>query len=47
MRRHSTLGAAFCKTISTPGTYGDGRGGFGLTLRVKRTRNGQLSKVWA
>ena len=47
MRRPKTLTAAFCRTISRPGTYGDGRGGFGLTLRVKRTRNGRLSKVWA
>lgn len=47
MRRPKTLTAAFCKTISTPGTYGDGRGGFGLTLRVKQTRNDRLSKVWA
>ena len=47
MTRPKTLTAAFCRTISKPGTYGDGRGGFGLALRVKRTRNGRLSRAWA
>ena len=47
MRRPKTLTAAFCRTVSKPGTYGDGRGGHGLALRVNRTRNGRVSKRWA
>ena len=40
------LTATFAKNIARPGAYGDGRGGYGLTLRVRRTANGRLSKVW-
>ena len=47
MRRPRTLSAAFVRTINQPGRYGDGRGGFGLSLLVKPTLNGQLSKSWS
>lgn len=47
MERPRRLSAAFVKTINTPGQYGDGRGGFGLYLRVHGTATGQLSKSWA
>ena len=40
------LSATFVKQVNRPGVYGDGRGGYGLTLRVRRMTNGRLSKVW-
>lgn len=42
-----TLTAAFVRTISKPGRYGDGRGSFGLFLRVWPTANGRIGKNWA
>ena len=39
------LTATFCKTVKKPGAYGDGRGGYGLTLRVD-ARTVQLSRYW-
>ena len=45
-----TLSAAFVRTVTAPGRYGDGRGGFGLSLLVKQVKpmaNGRLSKTWA
>ena len=47
MKRPKTLSAAFVKTINQPGRYGDGRGGHGLSLLVKATSTGRLSKSWA
>ena len=47
MNRPRTLTAAFVRTVNTPGRYGDGRGGYGLSLLVKATRNGRLSKTWS
>lgn len=41
------LSAAFVQTITTPGRYGDGRGGFGLSLLVKPTRSGRVSRSWS
>ena len=41
------LTAAFVKTISKPGRYGDGRGSFGLFLRVWPMANGRTGKNWA
>ena len=47
MKRPKTLSAAFVKTVNRPGRYGDGRGGHGLSLLVKPTRTGRLSKTWS
>ncbi len=40
------LSATFVRTTNKPGSYGDGRGGYGLILRVKRTKNGRTAKQW-
>jgi len=40
------LSATFVKQVNRPGVYGDGRGGYGLTLGVRRMTNGRLSKIW-
>ena len=45
--RPRRLSAAFVNTVTPSGRYGDGRGGFGLSLLVKGTTNGLLSKSWA
>ncbi len=47
MNRPKTLSAAFVRTVNQPGRYGDGRGGHGLSLLVKRTANGRWSKTWS
>lgn len=47
MDRPKTLSAAFVRTVNKPGRYGDGRGGYGLSLLVRATRNGRLSKTWS
>ena len=41
------LSATFVRTITKPGRYGDGRGGFGLSLLVKPMANGRTSKTWS
>ena len=46
MERPRKLSATFIQRITEPGVYGDGRGGFGLSLRVKATANGRVSKTW-
>ena len=43
----SILSAAFVRTVNQPGRYGDGRGGYGLSLLVKPRSNGRLSKTWS
>ena len=45
-RRPATLTAAFVRTVSKPGVYGDGRGSRGLSLRVHRMKSGRLSRTW-
>ena len=47
MRRHKRLSATFVRTVTRPGRYGDGRGGYGLCLNVKPNSAGGLSKAWA
>ena len=46
MKAPATLNARFCETVTRPGRYGDGRGGYGLCLNVKRMANGRTSKTW-
>ena len=47
MKRPRTLTASFVKTVTATGRYGDGRGGFGLSLLVKPMANGRISKTWS
>ena len=41
------MSATWVKNVSKPGRYGDGRGGFGLSLLVKKMKNGRWSKTWS
>ena len=45
-RKGAPLTAAFVRNVSKPGRYGDGRGGYGLSLLVRKTANGRTSKIW-
>ena len=47
MKRPRQLSAAFVRTVSTPGRYGDGWGGHGLSLLVKPALSGRISKSWS
>ncbi len=49
MKRPARLSASFVRAISIPGRYGDGRGGFGLSLLVKNSTSvpGRQSKTWS
>jgi len=47
MKRPTILNATFVRQVRQPGRYGDGRGGYGLTLLVRSMKNGRLSKTWA
>ena len=47
MDRPARLTREFVENVSDPGRYGDGLGGNGLSLRVRRSRDGQkLYKGW-
>ena len=46
MTRPKTLSADFVRKVSAPGRYGDGRGGYGLSLLVKRRKNGRVVRYW-
>ena len=46
MPRQKTLTAAFVKTVTQPGRYGDGRGSCGLYLRVWTMTNGRTGRAW-
>ena len=47
MKRPARLSATFVRTVTEPGRYGDGRGAFGLSLLVKPTSAGRVSRTWA
>ena len=47
MNRPNRLLAAFIRSIRTPGRYGDGRGGYGLSLLVKPTIADGYSKSFS
>ena len=46
-KRPRRLSATFVRTVNAPGRYGDGHGGHGLSLLVKRAACGGLAKSWA
>jgi len=46
VKRPKTLTADFVRAVAHPGVYGHGRGGRGLSLRVRRTTNGRITKIW-
>ena len=47
MERPRKLSASFVRTVRRAGRYGDGRGGYGLSLLVKPTSTGRISRTWA
>ena len=47
MRKHQgPLTSGFVRKVDTPGRFGDGRGGYGLSLLVRITATGYLSKTY-
>lgn len=44
--RPRTLSAVFTSTVNRPRIYGGGRGGNGLSLRVRRTLDGRITRTW-
>ncbi|MXX34201.1 MAG: DUF4102 domain-containing protein, partial [Gemmatimonadetes bacterium] len=46
-RRPHRLSATFVRTVTAPGRYGDGFGGYGLSLQVKAGKHGRILKSWA
>ena len=47
MKRPPRLSAAFVRTVADVGRFGDGRGGFGLSLLVQGRKDGGLAKSWS
>ena len=47
MKRPKRLSATFVKNVAQPGRYGEGRGGFGLSLLVKPRAAGGVAKSWS
>ena len=45
--KSTQLTHAFVKSVTRPGRYGDGRGGLGLSLLVKKNAAGGYSKTWS
>ena len=46
-KRPRRLSATFVRIVNLPGRYGDGHGGHGLSLLVKRAACGGLTKSWS
>ena len=46
MERQKRLSQAFIKGVKQPGRYGDGRGGYGLSLVVRTSADGGLNKSY-
>ena len=46
MKAPKPLNAKFVASVSTPGRYGDGRGGFGLALTVRKAAGGGVTRSW-
>ena len=46
-KRPAILTKTFVEQITTPGRYGDGRGGLGLSLLVKKTQSSRWTKTWS
>ena len=46
-RQGQPLTASFVRSVKRPGRYGDGRGSHGLSLLVKGTKNGRVSRSWS
>ena len=46
-RKPEKLTHTFIKSVAKEGRYGDGRGGFGLSLLARKTQNGRWSKTWS
>ena len=44
--RPTKLSGTFVARVRTPVRYGDGRGGNGLSLLVKTTASGRISRSW-
>ena len=46
-KKGARLTYSFVNAVAEEGRYGDGRGGFGLSLLVRKTSNGKWSKTWS
>ena len=46
-KEHIRLTHNFARSVATEGRYGDGRGGLGLSLLVKKTASGRWSRTWS
>ena len=45
--KSTRLTHSFVKSVTRPGRYGDGRGGLGLSVLVKKNAAGGLNKTWS
>ena len=45
-KRRKNLTSRFVNTVSAPGKYGDGRGGNGLQIIIRKRTNGGVAKSY-